>query len=177
MKIIFFAHSTTTDNQQNIATGWLQGELSDKGIEQATTLPTLVDDKSFSVVFCSDLKRAIQSAELGFGTTHPIRHDWRLREANYGQFDGTDKSFKSDMTKFIENPYPEGESYKDTEKRIRSFLEDLKSIVGMEYVAIIGHEATQLALEVVINHKTWEQVIAENWRPQQNWQPGWLYEY
>lgn len=128
MKIIFFAHSTTNDNQLKKATGWLQGELSSKGIEQAKTLPTLVKDSSFSVVFCSDLKRAIQSAELGFESAHPIRHDWRLREANYGKLDGTDKSFKTDMTKFIDAPYPDGECYKDTEKRIRSFLDDLKKL-------------------------------------------------
>lgn len=177
MKLVFFAHSTTHDNQQHKATGWLQGELSETGIEQAKALPGLVEDKGFSVVFCSDLTRAIQSAELGFGTTHPIRHDWRLREANYGDLDGTDKSFKSDMTRFIDTPYPGGESYKDAEKRIQSFLNDMKTFFPDGYVAIIGHEATQLALEVIINNKSWEQVIAENWRPQQKWQPGWIYEY
>lgn len=177
MKIIFFAHSTTTDNIAKRATGWLQGELSEVGIKQAKKLPSLVEDKSFSVVFCSDLKRAIQSAKLGFGDTHPIRHDWRLREANYGDYDGTDKSFKKDMTKFIDTPYPNGESYKDTEIRMQSFLDDMKRFFPSGYIAVIGHEATQLALEVIINKKSWEQVITENWRHEQKWQPGWIYEY
>lgn len=178
MKITFFAHSTTTDNQANLATGWLQGKLSDKGIEQANTLPTLVKDRSFSIVFCSDLKRAIDSAELGFGKTHKIRTDWRLREANYGDFDGTDKSFKSDMTKFIDTPYPNGESYRDTEKRMRSFLNDIKQELDDDaHIAIIGHEATQLALEVIVNKKSWNQAIAENWRKAQVWQPGWVYSF
>lgn len=178
MKITFFAHSTTTDNMLNLATGWLQGELSEKGIIQAKTLPTLVKDSSFSVIFCSDLKRAIDSATLGFGKTHKIRTDWRLREANYGDLDGTDKSFKSDMTKFIDTPYPNGESYHDTEKRMQSFLDDIKQELGNEaFIAIIGHEATQLALEVIINKKSWNQAIAENWRKTQAWQPGWTYKY
>lgn len=177
MKITFFAHSTTTDNQAHKATGWLQGELSEKGIEQAKTLPTLVKDASFTVVYSSDLKRAIDSAQLGFGTTHELRTDKRLREANYGSLDGTDKSFKADMTKFIDIPYPNGESYKDTEKRMRSFLDDIKSEFPDGHIAIIGHEATQLALEVICNHKTWQQVITENWRPAQAWQPGWSYTY
>lgn len=176
MKLTFFAHSTTTDNEANLATGWLQGELSLKGIEQAKQLPTLIDDNSFSVVFCSDLHRAIQSAELGFGSTHPIRHDWRLREANYGDFDGKDKSFKKDMTQFIETPYPNGESYFDTEKRLRSFIKDMQAFFPDGHVAVIGHEATQLAIEVIVHNKTWKQVISENWRESKAWQPGWLYE-
>lgn len=178
MKIIFFAHSTTTDNQANLATGWLQGKLSEKGIEQAKALPTLIKDNSFSIIYCSDLKRAIDSAELGFGNTHKIKTDWRLREANYGDFDGNDKSFKSDMTKFIATPYPNGESYLDTEKRIRSFLDEIKKELGDDaFIAIIGHEATQLALEVIINKKSWNQAISENWRKNQAWQPGWAYNY
>lgn len=176
MKLIFFAHSTTYDNQENKATGWLQGELSPKGLEQARTLPTLVKDQSFSVVFCSDLKRAIQSAEIGFGATHPIRHDWRLREANYGNLDGANKAFKKDMTQFINTPYPSGESYKDTEKRLRSFISDMNQFFPEGHIAVIGHEATQLAIEVIASNKTWEQVISENWRPAQKWQPGWIYE-
>lgn len=176
MKIIFFAHSTTTDNQAKKATGWLQGELSELGIQQAKKLPLLVDDSSFTKVFCSDLKRAVDSAELGFGETHPIVHDWRLREANYGDFDGTDKSFKKDMKKFINTPYPNGESYKDTEERLRAFLRDLQTFFKDDYVAVIGHEATQLALEVIVHNKTWEQAITENWRSTQKWQPGWLYK-
>lgn len=176
-KLIFFAHSTTYDNEAKNATGWLQGELSPTGLEQAKKLPTLLKDSSFEVVFCSDLHRAIQSAELGFLHTHPIRHDWRLREANYGDLDGTNKSFKSDMIKFINSPYPGGESYQDTEVRLRSFLNDVNKFFPDRFVAVIGHEATQLAIEVIVNDKTWDQAISENWRPKGAWQPGWIYEF
>jgi 2,3-bisphosphoglycerate-dependent phosphoglycerate mutase len=177
MKITFFAHSTTTDNAEHRATGWLQGKLSEKGIQQAAILPTLIEDISFTVVYSSDLKRAIESAQIGFGDTHPIRHDKRLREANYGDFDGTDKSFKKDMRQFISFPYPNGESYADVEVRMQSFLDDVYSEFSEDHIAIIGHEATQLALDVIINSKSWEQAIEENWRPTQKWQPGWIYNY
>lgn len=175
MLLTFFAHSTTTDNQQHKATGWLQGELSSKGILQATELPKLIDDNSFVVVYSSDLKRAVDSANLGFGKTHNLRQDWRLREANYGSFDGQDKSFKQDMSKFIHEPYPNGESYTDIERRIREFLKETQKEFADQHIAVIGHEATQLAIEVIVLNKTWEQVIAENWRPQGKWQPGWQY--
>ncbi|MCA9344137.1 histidine phosphatase family protein [Candidatus Saccharibacteria bacterium] len=177
MKIVFFAHSTTIDNQEHRATGWLPGKLSPEGINQAKALPKLIDDQSFSVVYCSDLQRAIESAKIGFSDTHPLRYDWRLREANYGKFDGQDKKFKKEMHKFIDTPYPNGESYKEVEERIKSFLQDMQYFHKDDYIAIIGHEATQLAMEVIINRKSWDQVIKENWRPKGQWKPGWQYCY
>lgn len=175
MKITFFAHSTTSDNTNHKATGWLQGELSEQGNQQAKDLPTLINDASFEIVYTSDLKRAIDSADLGFAKTHKISHDKRLREANYGDFDGKDKSFKDDMKQFIDKPYPNGECYIDVEKRMRSFLNDAIKEFADGHIAIIGHEATQLALEVICNNKSWAQVIDENWRSQKKWQPGWTY--
>ena len=35
IKLTYFVHGTTIDNEQHIATGWAQGELSELGIEQA----------------------------------------------------------------------------------------------------------------------------------------------
>lgn len=176
MKITYFVHSITTDNEKGIATGWLQSELSEEGIRRVKQLPSLIYDDSFEVVYPSDLHRAIQSAEIAFGQTHKIITDKRLREANFGDLDGTPKSFKKNMKQHIEVPYPNGESYKDVEARIRDFLEEKKAS-GAEHIAIVGHEATQLALEVICSGKTWEQTIDEDWRPTQAWQPGWMYEF
>ena len=35
VKITYFVHVTTTDNEQDLATGWLPGELSELGVKQA----------------------------------------------------------------------------------------------------------------------------------------------
>lgn len=94
VKITYFVHGTTTDNQSGLATGWLPGELSEIGVEQAKKLPEQVNDTSFSVVFCSDLGRAIDSARLGWAKTHEIIIDKRLREANYGDLNGKAHTFK-----------------------------------------------------------------------------------
>lgn len=176
IKITYFVHGTTIDNEQNKATGWLPGELSELGVKQAKELPQQIVESDFDVVFCSDLKRAIDSAKLGFGDTHEIMVDERLREANYGDYDGLDKSFKQNMTQFIDTPYPNGESYHDVEKRIGDFLEFLKLEHPGRHIAIVAHEAPQLALEVLLNGRTWQQAIDENWREVGKWQPGWVYE-
>lgn len=75
VRITYFVHGTTTENEQNRATGWLSGELSVVGKQQATELGRLVADKKFDVVFCSDLTRAVDSVERAFGHRCPIIQD------------------------------------------------------------------------------------------------------
>ena len=176
MNITYFVHSITYDNLNNKATGWLQGELAPIGIEKIKELPALISDDSFEAVFPSDLKRAVDSAELAFGKTHKIIPDRRLREANYGRLDGSDKAFKKRIKEYITRAYPDGESYQDCEARMREFLHEKKT-EGYHHIAIVGHEATQLALEVICNGKTWEEAIDQDWRRAQAWQPGWSYEF
>jgi len=176
IKITYFVHGTTTDNETHKATGWLPGELSAKGVQQSIDLPAQVKDKSFEVVFCSDLGRAIDSARLSFGGSYTIIIDKRLREANYGEFNGKEHTFKDEIKKYVNTPFPGGESYSDVEKRIVDFLEMLKENYSGKHIAIVAHEAPQLALEVVANGKTWQKAIETNWRKTKAWQPGWIYE-
>jgi len=42
-------------------------------------------------------------------------------------------------------------------------------------VAIVAHKAPQLALDVLLKNKTWQQAFAEDWRKTKSWQPGWDY--
>ena len=86
--ITYFVHGTTTDNEQHLGTGWLPGELSALGIEQSKKLREQVSDERFDVVFCSDLKRAVDSAKFAFEGTYEIIPDNRLRECNYGDLNG-----------------------------------------------------------------------------------------
>ena len=67
VKIFYLVHSTTTDNEHDLATGWNPGKLSELGIEQANDVHKKLRDQHFDAVFCSDLHRAIQSTEIFFG--------------------------------------------------------------------------------------------------------------
>ncbi len=174
VKIIYFVHGTTKDNEAGKCTGWAGGELSELGIRQARELPGLVRDKSFSALFSSDLKRALDSAQLGFQSLCPIVSDRRLRECDYGDLTQAEESLV-DYAKQIDIPFPGGESLRDVEARLRSFLEDLKASHDGKFVAIMAHKAPQLALEVILNGKSWEEALAADWRHHKAWQPGWLY--
>ena len=174
--ITYFVHGTTTDNEKGLATGWNQGELSELGKKQSQELGEIVKDKKFDVVFCSDLKRAIDSAELSFQGKYHIIQDKRLREINYGDWNGTlGKNFKADLMKYLDEPFPGGESYKDVAVRVEDFLFFLKNNYNDQHVAIVSHHAPQLALDVLLQGKTWQQAMDEDWRNTKNWQPGWEY--
>lgn len=176
VSLVYFVHGTTTDNEQKLATGWLPGELSAAGREQAKKLGEQVADQQFDVVFCSDLQRAIDSAELGFGKKYKIIQDDRLRECNYGALDGGPKAVKdSMMDDCIDHPFPNGESYRDVEARLESFCNFLRQKYDGKRVAIVAHQGPQLALDVILKNKSWEQAIAEDWRKTSAWQPGWQY--
>jgi broad specificity phosphatase PhoE len=177
MLLTYFVHGTTTDNELDLATGWAPGMLSDVGRKQAEELGRQVGGVQFDVVFCSDLKRAIESAELAFGGKFKIVQDHRLREADYGDF--TEKpagDFKNNLPRYISAPFPNGESYEDVEARIADFVDFVKSNYAGKSIAIVAHQAPQLAFEVITKNITWEQAIREDWRHTKSWRPGWKYD-
>ena len=176
VKIKYFVHGTTTDNEKKLATGWNDGELSEKGIMQAQELAKTIANEKFDVVFCSDLKRAIDSSKIDFaGRNIEIIADSRLRECNYGDLNGKDNKLVNYSEHIFEN-FPNGESMQDIENRVKSFLEHLKSNYDGKKVAIVAHKAPQLAIEVLTLNKTWQEAIATDWRITHAWQAGWDYE-
>jgi len=175
IKITYFVHGTTIDNEKGLATGWEQGELSALGVEQSKKLPSLIKENDFDAVFCSDLKRAIDSANFAFGGKYKIIQDKRLREIDYGDF-ALSKDFKDKLKNYIGKPFPNGESYKDIEKRMGNFIDFLKENYQNKHIAIVAHQAPQLALDVILGGKSWEQAIDEDWRKKKAWQAGWKYE-
>ncbi len=177
MDITYFVHSITEDNEKGLATGWLSGKLSSEGIDRAKKLSNELSDRNFDAVFSSDLARAIDSTHLFFKDHFPVYIDWRLRECNYGSKDGLPAAdFKKNREQdYIDVNYPDGESYLDVEKRMRSFIRDLQNTFDYESIAIVGHQAPQLALDVIIQKMTWTQAIKNDWRKKGAWQPGWEY--
>ncbi len=177
VKITYFVHGTTVDNEANLSSGWKDIELSELGIRQSEELKEKSNDKKFDVVFCSDLKRAVDSTHITWEGMYPIIEDARLRECNYGDLNGasSDVVEKMQEEECINNPFPNGESYEDVKERIQSFLDDIKQEYDGKHIAIVAHKAPQIALEVIANGKTWEQALAEDWRKTKSWQPGWEY--
>jgi broad specificity phosphatase PhoE len=127
VEIVFETHSTSTDNEARIATGWLPGELSEKGTRLACLLGQRRRGERIDAVYTSDLRRAVETAELAFGGSDiPIRRDPRLRGCDYGILNGAPVAdVERERARRIDEPFPGGESYRQAVERMRSFLSDL----------------------------------------------------
>lgn len=175
MKLTYFVHSTSKDNEAGIRSGWSDVSLSEKGRAQALSLRHQCADMFFDAIFCSDLKRAVETAEIVFSGRKVVLNS-RLREMNYGVLNGCpNRQFPRDELKCIYTRYKSGENCLDVEDRVRRFLEERILVSHNEGIAIVSHKYPHFALEVICNNVTWEEAILNDWRNGENWQPGWHY--
>ena len=172
VEIVFETHSISVDNERGIATGWLDGELSERGREAARRLGERRRKDGLAAVFASDLGRAVETAELAFGESGiPIHYDRRLRECNYGELNGMPSAeLEKQRASRIDVPYPGGESYRDCVERTRSFLDELLPAYEGKRVLVIGHSATRWALDHLLIGTPLEELVGPF-----EWQEGWEY--
>jgi broad specificity phosphatase PhoE len=166
-QLVFETHSTSVDNERGIATGWVQGELSETGREQALLLGERRRDDGIELVVSSDLRRAVETA----GSAIPVRHDYRLRECNYGDWNGMPRArLEEERLRRIDVPFPGGESWREAVQRHAGFLDELAG-AGRRRVLLIGHVATRWALDHLLNGVPLQRLATEEF----GWREGWEY--
>jgi broad specificity phosphatase PhoE len=173
LALVYETHSTTVDNEEGRATGWLPGVLSPAGREQARALGARRRDDGLDAVFSSDLARAVETARIAFGGSEiPPFIDWRLRECNYGELNGTPVAeLDPDRARRVDEPYPGGESYRQVVERVASFLADLERWFDGGRVLIISHAAPHWAIQNLLLGRPLEELVVTPFE----WQEGWLY--
>ena len=173
IEVVFETHSMTIDNETGIATGWLPCRLSETGRGLARSLGERRRDDGLAAVFTSDLARALETAEIAFGSSGiPVREDWRLRECNYGELNGRPVAeIDAKRLRRIEESFPGGESYRDVVERIQSFLDELSLEFDGRRVLLIGHAATRWALDHLLIGTPLEDLVLAPFE----WQEGWTY--
>src|SRR6266571_3478643 len=126
--IWFEAHAQTYHNAAGLASGHYDVALTDHGRKHAqTVLRARYADQHFDVVFTSDTQRAYDTACLIFtDRAIPILRDARLRECDYGAFEGHQRvEMEVARLSAISTPFPKGESYAQVAVRMRGFLVQL----------------------------------------------------
>jgi len=170
IRIVFETHSWTEEMDRGTATGWLPGGLSAKGRGLAAELGDRRRD--VDTVFTSDLARAVETAEIAFGSSStPILHDWRLRECDYGERNGA-PSLELAKREHLDLPYPHGESWREAVDRNARFLADLPTRWAGQRVLVIGHVATRWALDRALTNQTLESLMDADFA----WREGWEYQ-
>jgi 2,3-bisphosphoglycerate-dependent phosphoglycerate mutase len=97
-KIVFMRHGESTWNLANRFTGWVDVDLTEKGINEAKNAGRALREAGFAfdLAYTSVLKRAIRTLWLALDEMDqmyvPIKNDWRLNERHYGGLQGLDKA-------------------------------------------------------------------------------------
>jgi 2,3-bisphosphoglycerate-dependent phosphoglycerate mutase len=95
--LVLLRHGESQWNAQNLFTGWVDVDLSDKGRAEAIHGGELLRDAGIlpDVVHTSLLRRAITTAALSLDVADrhwiPVRRSWRLNERHYGALQGKNK--------------------------------------------------------------------------------------
>lgn len=173
IEMIYETHSTTKDNEAGIATGWLPGQLSEAGREQARKLGERRRGDDIAAIFVSDLVRAVETAAIAFGERAiPIYRDARLRECNYGVLNGMSVVLlDAERYRHIDEPFPGGQSYRQVVAQTRDFLRDLAANWDGSTVLIISHTANRWALDHLLHGIPLEDLVDAPFA----WREGWRY--
>lgn len=173
VEIVFETHSLTTDNELGIATGWLPGRLSESGRQFARELGDRRRGEPLAAIFTSDLARAVETVDIAFGGTEtPVHQDVRLRECDYGEFNGMPVArLELERSKRIDEPFPGGQSYRQVADGVERFLADLTPQYDGERVLVIGHSATRWAFDHLLDGTPLEELVDAPF----DWREGWTY--
>jgi 2,3-bisphosphoglycerate-dependent phosphoglycerate mutase len=169
--LVFETHATSLDNEAGLASGWFDVALSATGEAQARDLGVRRAHDDLEAVFCSDLARAVRTADIAFGDRGlPIVRDTRLRECDYGQLTRrTTSEIESRRIEHVAKPFPGGESYAQVCERVSSWLTEAARTYADRKLLVIGHRATFYALQHLVLHVQLEAAVRGPWQ----WQPGW----
>ena len=185
--LILIRHGESQWNLENRFTGWVDVELSPKGIKEAETAGQKLKDYKIDKAYTSLLKRAINTYELAMKsagkTGIPVVRSKELNERHYGALQGlnkaeTAKKYGDDQVHIWRRSYdippptdktefnPDGitESLKDTAARAIPYFNQnvMKDIKEGKNVIVAAHGNSLRAIVMDIDKLTKEQVLELN---------------
>jgi 2,3-bisphosphoglycerate-dependent phosphoglycerate mutase len=96
--LILLRHGESQWNEKNLFTGWVDVDLSAKGLREAHRAGELLTEHNLlpDVLHTSLLRRAITTANIALDVADrhwiPAHRTWRLNERHYGALQGKDKA-------------------------------------------------------------------------------------
>ncbi len=152
MKLLLVRHGETEGNNKGVFLGLIDEDLNQNGILQAEKIALRLKDVSIDAIFSSDLKRAMETAEIINKYHHlNIIPKKELRERNFGIFNGKPKEKLFDAVKrskmeFHEYKPKNGESCLEVQKRIVNFFKKIVKRYSNKTVLIVTHGAVIVEL-------------------------------
>ncbi|RJQ27767.1 isoleucine--tRNA ligase [Candidatus Parcubacteria bacterium] len=168
-KYILIRHGESESNLANTLSSWPEKtkyHLTEKGKKQIEQLGKKIKKEKIDLIFSSDMVRTKEtSAIIKEHTGAPIIFDERLREIDFGDFNGSPLlsytnyygSFRERFTKQT----PNGESISDVRKRVYTAIKEIDEKYSGKTIAIVSHEDVLWALDGVMNGWSDEEAMAE----------------
>lgn len=173
-QLIIFRHGQSIWNLENKFTGWVDVELSEKGIEEAKQAGLKLNGFVFDYAYASDLKRAQNTLTLALNTAGhrhiTATYDKALNERMYGDLQGLNKDetaqkYGADRVKIwrrsFDIPPPNGESLKDTADRVIPYFETeiIPKLKAGKNVVVAAHGNSLRALIMYLEKMSPEQIL------------------
>ena len=164
MGYFYFArHGQTVWNVENKICGATDIALTEKGHLQAEELARAITAEGIHIdeIICSPLMRAADTAgHISDITGVPVRVEMRLREQNFGKYEGTPRNgeeFQHAKTCFADS-YEGGESMIRFCQRIYNLLDDIKKEAkdGKVYL-LVAHNGVARAVQSYFTDMTNEE--------------------
>lgn len=152
--IFLVRHGETIDNVRQIMQGQTQGDLTERGREQAQQVAERLVQEHLDAVIASDLRRAIQTAEI-IAAPHGLSviQTPLLRERDWGSFTGR---FIPDLKGEV---WPDDiESEEELLSRARTLLLYITTTFPGKRVVAVGHGIVNKAILAVYAGCTMREV-------------------
>ena len=171
--LIIFRHGQSVWNLENKFTGWVDVELTEKGIQEAKNAGEKLKPFEFDLAYASDLKRAQNTLKLALdvaGKTVPTIYNKALNERMYGDLQGLDKTetakkYGEEQVKIwrrsFDIPPPNGESLKDTADRVIPYFktEIEPQLKAGKSIVIAAHGNSLRALIMYLEKMTPKEIL------------------
>lgn len=169
--LFVFRHAETTDNNNQIFSGWRDPDLTPKGLLQAQEIAQQLEQEKIDYAFASHLLRAKRTLEIVLKPrlNVPVFIDDRLIERCYGTLQGKSKvnvaAEKLEWFAKVHRGYdfapPEGESLKMVESRTLPFIVQLESWLRQNpgNVAISCHGNSMRPIRRAFEHLSLKQML------------------
>ncbi len=154
-ELILIRHGETDYNRDNRFLGHTDIGINETGRKQAKRLKAILSGEEIHEVYCSDLIRCRETAEI-IGFEKEIEFTQNLREMNFGEWEGLMwkellASHRDEYTRWrddwINRSIPGGESFHDMSRKVITEIERIKENDGIK--AVVTHGG---CIRTVIGH-------------------------
>ena len=176
MRIYLTRHGETKWNAEGRMQGWLNSNLTEKGIANARKLGEHLKHINFDYVCCSPLGRAKETASHVIGNkTTQIVYNEAFKEMNFGKWEGmmhedVKDQYAEQQHNFWNAPHLfetiDGESYELFIDRIRKGIEGLILDNKSKNILLVTHAAVIKAIFTIIEKRSLEDF----------WAPPFIYD-